>query len=88
MLPGFSGLVTEARVQRWPQGLAYAFPGRGRLQASLLRPLGRLSLAGDYLGSSYTDTAIQTGLGAAQDVLSQLVSPATRRPAVAARAAS
>ncbi len=61
-------------MQRWPQGLAYAFPGRGRLQASLLRPLGRLSLAGDYLGSSYTETAIQTGLGAAQEVLSQLVS--------------
>jgi oxygen-dependent protoporphyrinogen oxidase len=41
VLPGFSRLVCEARIQRWPQGLAYAYPGRGRLQ-TLLRPLGNV----------------------------------------------
>jgi oxygen-dependent protoporphyrinogen oxidase len=76
VLPGFSGIVTEASVQRWPNGLAYAFPGRGRLQRTLMRPLGRVHLAGDYLGTWYTETAIQTGFAAAQDIVSHLTAPA------------
>jgi oxygen-dependent protoporphyrinogen oxidase len=30
------------------------------------RPLGRIALAGDYLGNLYTETAIQTGFAAAE----------------------
>ena len=65
LFAGFPGLVTEAHVRRWPLGLAYCFPGRGKLQAALTRPLDRLHLAGDYLGTLYTETAIRSGLSAA-----------------------
>ena len=72
IFPGFGSLVVEAHVQRWPLGLAYCFPGRGKIQKYLVRPSGRLYLAGDYLGTFYTETAIRTGTIAAVDILSLL----------------
>ena len=69
---GFRSHVREAHVRRWPLGLAYCFPGRGRLQAGLTRPLDRIWLAGDYLGTFYTETAITTGWGAADGILADL----------------
>lgn len=74
LFDGFSDLVTEAHVRRWPLGLAYWFPGRGGLQAALSSPMRRLHLAGDYLGTFYTETAISSALAAAariRRVLSQ-----------------
>ncbi|WP_156761254.1 protoporphyrinogen/coproporphyrinogen oxidase [Microbacterium karelineae] len=65
VLPGFGGIVEESHVQRWELGAPYSFPGRGRLQPALLRPSERIFLAGDYLGTLYTETAIQTGMTAA-----------------------
>jgi oxygen-dependent protoporphyrinogen oxidase len=75
LFPGFSGLVAEAHVRRWPLGLAYCFPGRGRIQNALTRPAERIHLAGDYLGTFYTDTAIETGWRAADTILRALGSP-------------
>ncbi len=72
ILPGFSETVVEARVQRWPTGSPYCFPGRAKLQPPLMRRSGRVFLAGDYLGTFYTETAISTGLSAAQEVQSLL----------------
>ncbi len=72
LFPGFRAHVTEAHVRRWPLGLAYCFPGRGRLQAALTRPLDRIWLAGDYLGTFYTETAITTGWRAADGILAGL----------------
>lgn len=72
VLPGFARHVTEAEVQRWPTGAPYCFPGRARLQQALRRRGGRVLLAGDYLGTLYTETAISTGLGAAQEAQSLL----------------
>ncbi|MEU1160458.1 flavin monoamine oxidase family protein [Streptomyces sp. NPDC090075] len=72
VLPGFAGHVVEAEVQRWPTGAPYCFPGRGKLQQTLTRRSGRVFLAGDYLGTLYTETAIQTGLSAAHEVRSLL----------------
>lgn len=69
---GFRSQVSEAHVRRWPLGLAYCFPGRGRLQAALTRPLDRIWLAGDYLGTFYTETAITTGWRAADGILADL----------------
>ena len=69
IFPGFSRLVVEAHVRRWPLGLAYCFPGRGRIQADLTRPAARIHLAGDYLGTFYTETAIETGSRAATTIL-------------------
>jgi len=72
IFPGFSKLVIEAQVRRWPLGLAYCFPGRGRIQAALTRPAARIHLAGDYLGTFYTETAIETGSRAATTILRDL----------------
>jgi protoporphyrinogen/coproporphyrinogen III oxidase len=55
-------------VQRWDRGLPYPRVGRSRLQAALMRPLGPVHLAGDYLGTWYTETAIQTAVAAAAAV--------------------
>ena len=71
VFPGFSNLVVEAQVRRWPDGIPYCFPGRGRLQGALTRPQERVHLAGDYLGTFYTDTAIETGWRAANRILEQ-----------------
>ena len=51
-------------------------PGRHRLQPILERPLGNLFLAGDYLGSRYTDTAIRTGFDAAARIAALAQAPA------------
>jgi oxygen-dependent protoporphyrinogen oxidase len=70
--PGLKSLVREVVIQRWPQGLPYPRPGRYRLQAALERPLGNVFLAGDYLGTWYTDTAIQTGAAAADEIRARI----------------
>lgn len=72
IFPGFSKLVVESHVRRFPEGVPYCFPGRGRLQGALTRSQGRLHLAGDYLGTFYTDTAIETGWRAANRILAEL----------------
>jgi oxygen-dependent protoporphyrinogen oxidase len=74
VLPGLAEKVVEAHIQRWPLGAPYCFPGRGRLQRTLTRRSGRVFLAGDYLGTLYTETAIGTGMAAAQEVQSLLAS--------------
>ncbi len=72
IFPGFSSFVVESHVRRWPLGLGYCFPGRGRIQAALTRPATRIHLAGDYLGTFYTETAIETGSRAATTILRDL----------------
>jgi oxygen-dependent protoporphyrinogen oxidase len=42
------------------------------VQPALERPLGRLFLAGDYLGTSYAETAIETGTTAAAAIAAAL----------------
>lgn len=66
--PAVRGLVSEVAIQRWERGLPYAAVGRGDLQAALTRPLGRVHLAGDYLGTWYTETACATAEAAARSV--------------------
>lgn len=66
VLPGFENLVEEAHVQRWELGAPYCFPGRAKLQAALVQPAERVFLAGDYLGSLYTESAITSAFTAAQ----------------------
>ena len=72
VFPGFGSLVVEQSVQKFHLGLAYCFPGRNKLQPLLIRTPRRIYLAGDYLGSWYTETAIQTGLLAGEDINSKL----------------
>ncbi|MGW0827619.1 NAD(P)/FAD-dependent oxidoreductase [Streptomyces sp. NPDC002845] len=80
VLPGFADKVVEAEIQRWPTGAPYCFPGRGKLQQTLTRRTGRVLLAGDYLGTLYTETAIQTGLSAAQEAQSLLATDRQTAP--------
>ncbi|GAB88846.1 protoporphyrinogen/coproporphyrinogen oxidase [Gordonia rhizosphera] len=72
IFPGFAGNVEEAHVQRWHTGAPYCFPGRGKLQSTLTRPSDRVFLAGDYLGTLYTETAISSAFTAAQEAASRL----------------
>jgi len=66
VLPGVR--VAETVVHRWEHGLPFVRPGRHAVQGILERACGRVVLAGDYLGSRYTDTAIASGLSAAARV--------------------
>lgn len=79
--PGFSDTVVEAKAERWEVASPYSFPGRAKLQPTLTRGTGRVFLAGDYLGTLYTETSITTGFSAAQEAASVL---ATRRQTAAA----
>jgi len=72
LYPEARGVVSELVIQRWERGLPYAAVGRGRLQAALTRPLGPICLAGDYLGTWYTETACQTAEAAALAVRARL----------------
>ncbi|MFG0930687.1 FAD-dependent oxidoreductase [Staphylococcus gallinarum] len=73
IFPNFKEYVVEAHVKKYPFGSAYVHPGRSKLQPILTQPFGRIYLAGDYLGTNYTETAIQTGFTAAQNINSFLV---------------
>lgn len=68
ILPGFSNKVVEAKVEKFPLGSAYIYPGRAKIQECLTEKNGRLFLAGDYLGTFYTETAIQTGFKASEEI--------------------
>ncbi len=72
VLPGTRGIVEEVVVHRWERGLPYPRVGRSRLQAALTRDLAPVFLAGDYLGTWYTETAVSTGLAAAAGARLQL----------------
>ena len=65
VLPATRGLVEEAVIERWERGLPFPRVGRSRLQPALTRPLAPVFLAGDYLGTWYTETAVQTARAAA-----------------------
>jgi oxygen-dependent protoporphyrinogen oxidase len=88
LYPQTRGVVSEARVHRWPMGNVYARPGRHRLQAALEGALGphrNLHLAGDYFAElGNMEAAARTGAAAAERVASQL----HERPAVAIRSAT
>jgi oxygen-dependent protoporphyrinogen oxidase len=70
--PETRGIVRETVLLRMPRMLPYVAPGRAALQPALERPLGRLHLAGDYLGGVYTETAISSGYAAAAAIRTAL----------------
>jgi len=73
--PGARGSVSELALLRLERGLPYAAVGRGRLQAALTRDLGPVHLAGDYLGTWYTETACATAEAAARSIATGLAAP-------------
>jgi oxygen-dependent protoporphyrinogen oxidase len=72
LYPQTRGIVAETSIRRWERGLPYPRPGRSLLQPALTRPLGPVHLAGDYLGTWYTETAIQTATDAAAAIRGDL----------------
>ena len=58
----------RSSIRRWERGLPHPRPGRHLLQPALERPLGAIHLAGDYLGTTYIETAIETGAAAARRI--------------------
>jgi oxygen-dependent protoporphyrinogen oxidase len=72
IFPAVAGHVREVVIRRWPQGLPHPRPGRHLLQPALERPLGNVFLAGDYLGTTYVDTAVTTGTAAAHAIRRRL----------------
>lgn len=65
LFPTLRGAIVETVIHRWDRGLPYPTVGRSRLQGALTRDLSPVFLAGDYLGSWYTETAAQTAAAAA-----------------------
>jgi len=76
LFPQLAGRIAEAHIRRWPNGLPHPRPGRHLLQPALERPLGRVHLAGDYLGTTYVDTAVTTGTAAAHEIRRRLTAKA------------
>ncbi len=72
LFPDTRGIVQETVVHRWERGLPYPRPGRSLLQPALTQPLAPIHLAGDYLGTWYTETAVQTGIAAGQAIRARL----------------
>lgn len=66
LYPELGEAIVETRIKRWQLGLPHPRVGRARLQPALTTPLGRIHLAGDYLGSWYTETAAHTAEVAAE----------------------
>lgn len=72
VFPGFSDTVVEAHIEKWHIGQTFNFPGRAKIQPIFTRDNGRLHLAGDFLGTMYTETAITTGTLAGKSVREKL----------------
>ena len=79
-LPATRGIVQEVVIKRWERGLPYPRVGRAGLQQALTRPLDPIWLAGDYLGTWYTETSVQTAIAAAAAVRSEARRLLTRGP--------
>src|SRR4051794_2934295 len=72
LYPDTRGVVDEIVIRRWERGLPYPEPGRSSLQPALTRSLAPIHLAGDYLGTWYTETAVQTARRAARAIVADL----------------
>lgn len=79
IFPETRGLVRETVLSRMPRMLPYVAPGRSAQQPALEQPLGRVHLAGDYLGGVYTETAIASGQSAAAEIRAALERELTAR---------
>ena len=72
MFERFNSEARETVIRRWELGVPHPRPGRHLLQPALEEPLGNVYLAGDYLGTTYIETAIETGAAAARAARARL----------------
>lgn len=68
----FADSVVEAKTERWKVASPYCFPGRAKLQSTLMRGTDRVFLAGDFMGTLYTESSVTSGFSAAQNAASVL----------------
>lgn len=79
--PDLRNAVVSAHIQRWPAAEPLSPVGRARAIARYRASLTwdrRVVLAGDYLGSPWTDGAAETGLWAARHLLRRSAPEVTR----------
>ncbi|MEB5493740.1 FAD-dependent oxidoreductase, partial [Burkholderia pseudomallei] len=72
LLPGVAEAVVATRVQRWDEAEPLSPVGRARAIAAYRASIDarpRVLLAGDYMGSPWTDGAAETGRWAARRLL-------------------
>jgi oxygen-dependent protoporphyrinogen oxidase len=79
---GFVDSVTEAHAARWKVASPYCFPGRAALQPTLMHGSGRIQLAGDFLGTLYTESSISSGFTAAHRVTGLLTTDRQTGPSL------
>ena len=65
LFPTLDGAIAETKIVRLGARPPASDVGRAKLQGALTRDLSPIFLAGDYLGSWYTETAAQTAETAA-----------------------
>jgi protoporphyrinogen/coproporphyrinogen III oxidase len=67
IFPEARGVIDSVTIQRWPYSIAFAAPGRSRLQPTLERGVGGvLFFAGDYVGEwTHMESAVITASEAA-----------------------
>jgi oxygen-dependent protoporphyrinogen oxidase len=75
VFPDCRHILQEIVIKRWEYGTAYPHPGRALLQPALEKPLGRVALAGDYLGAWFTDSAVLTARDAVRRIEAYLGPP-------------
>ena len=74
LYPETKNIIRETVVKRWERIVPYSYPGRYKLQPELNRSLGRILLAGDYLGSwANMEVAVSSGQRAAEQARTWLV---------------
>lgn len=82
LLPRVTGSVTHSHVQRWASAEPLSPVGRAAAVAEYrasLAPTRNVVLAGDYLGTPWTDGAAETGVWAAQHVVTAAASATALR---------
>jgi oxygen-dependent protoporphyrinogen oxidase len=67
LFPVTKGIVDEVIIRRQPFGGPTPVPGRAQLQHALVRSVGRVVFAGDYLQYSGLDYTLRTALHAARE---------------------
>jgi protoporphyrinogen/coproporphyrinogen III oxidase len=63
--PSTRGHIAETLLLKIPRCIPFPKPGRWRMQAALERDMGRIRLAGDYMGTAYTESSVASGQEAA-----------------------
>ncbi len=66
--PQLRDVIEDVVIHRWSHGTCYPRVGRSKLQSTITQRTGRIHLAGDFLGTWYTETAAATGAAAARRV--------------------